>query len=522
MSLVAIPVKIDIAPSLVSTTPPGRSWTVRPPQRLKDGDFRFFDPTTGATVRVRLPVWKDDNHNAGGYFTLDRNGKRYSIDAWSPAAALGDKGKATALKLLQGGGIDPRNIEIVPTHRRALGGDGREYWLPVARKTRGDGVALYFAMQKAQIPTDGSAWMRQGDLPAFRQGFTEARRGEAFLKGYQIGQTVLGIVALIRVPSAGARQKGRGDFELQDAQGQVSMDPSTGKPLGEIRDSRGRLLNQEVDSKTKASGSPPKSTASKEPSPPPRGGEIERINVTPSQDLSRRNRLKGSVNLGSEEARVQVFNEYFRHVQPKESAGDFAKMGRRRIEDAVGQDLYKKEYAGQPDSFFTAVEFLFRGRLNNAVARDSRNLAGGSAAASDLARVRLSLRVTVVLDWAVQKLPQYRGWASRGISVSDPAYLAVKMGVGRLIKFPQASHAYAVQDVNSRVNPYTQRYDSVELLIQAKNGRLSSLGPDSKQPRNALNQPMREVIFPSDSVFRVFNDQVTPKGRRVITLIQVK
>jgi hypothetical protein len=33
------------------------------------------------------------------------------------------------------------------------------------------------------------------------------------------------------------------------------MDPSTGKPRGEIRDSRGRLLNQEVDSKTSASGS---------------------------------------------------------------------------------------------------------------------------------------------------------------------------------------------------------------------------------------------------------------------------
>jgi hypothetical protein len=346
------------------------------------------------------------------------------------------------------------------------------------------------------------------------------------LQGYQIGQTALGIAALISVPIAGARQKkDRGDFELQDAQGRrlkVSMDPSTGKPRGEIRDSRGRLLNQEVDSKTKASGSPPKSTASKEPSPPPRGGEIERINVTPSQDLSGRDRLKGSVNLGSEEARVQVFNEYFRHVQPNASVGDFAKMGRRRIEDAVGQDLYKKEYAGQPDSFFTAVEFLFRGRFNNEVARDSRNLAGGSAAASDLARVRLSLRVTDVLDWAVQKLPQYRGWASRGISVSDPAYLADKMSVGTLITFPQASHAYAVQDVNSRLNPYTQRYDSVELLIQAKNGRLSSLGPDSKQPKNALNQPMREVIFPKDSVFRVVNDQVTPKGRRVITLFQVK
>ena len=96
------------------------------------------------------------------------------------------------------------------------------------------------------------------------------------------------------------------------------------------------------------------------------------------------------------------------------------------------------------------------------------------------------------------------------------------MSVGTLLKFPQPSHAYAVQDVNSRVNPYTQSYDSVELLIQAKNGRLSSLGPDSKQPTNALNQPMREVIFPSDSVFRVVNDQVTPEGRRVITLIQVK
>jgi hypothetical protein len=172
-----------VAQAIAPTTPTGTSWTGRPPQRQQDGDFRFFDDTTGATVRVRLPVWKDDNHNAGGYFTLDRNGKRYSIDAWSPAAALGGRGEATALKLLQGGGIDPRNIEIVPTHRRALGGDGREYWLPVARKTREDGGALYFAMQKAQIPTDGSAWMRQGDLPAFRKGFTDARRGGGFFAG---------------------------------------------------------------------------------------------------------------------------------------------------------------------------------------------------------------------------------------------------------------------------------------------------------------------------------------------------
>jgi hypothetical protein len=520
MSVVAIPAKTQIASSPASTTPTGTSWTGRPPQRLKDGDFRFFDDTTGATVRVRLPVWKEDNYNAGGYFTLDRNGKRQPIDAWSPAAALGDRGKETALKLLKGGGIDPRNIEIVPTHRRALGGDGREYWLPVARKTREDGVALYFAMQKAQIPTDGSAWMRQGDIPAFREGFTDARRGEAFLGVYQIGQTALGIAALISAPIAGARQKDRGHFELRDAQGRrltVSMDPSTGKPRGEIRDSRGRLLNQEADSKTKASGSPPKSTASKEPSPPPRGGKIERINVTPSQDLLRRSRLKGRVNLHSEEARVKIFDEFFRHVQPNVTAVELAKMGRERIKNAVGPDLYSRDYALQPDSLFTAVEFLFRGRgYYYEVARDSRKLAGGDAAASDLTRVRLSLRVVDVLDWGVQKLPQYRGWTSRGLSSLD------KMQVRTLVKFPILSHAYVVPDVNSRLNPYVQRNDSVELLILANNGRLSSLGPDSNHPRNALNQPLREVIFPSDSVFRVVNDQVMPSGKRVVKLIQVK
>jgi hypothetical protein len=33
---------------------------------------------------------------------------------------------------------------------------------------------------------------------------------------------------------------------------------------------------------------------------------------------------------------------------------------------------------------------------------------------------------------------------------------------------------------------------------------------------------LREVIFPSDSVFRVVNDQVMPSGKRVVKLIQVK
>jgi hypothetical protein len=223
------------------------------------------------------------------------------------------------------------------------------------------------------------------------------------------------------------------------------------------------------------------------------------------------------VNLHSEEARVKIFDEFFRHVQPNVTAVELAKMGRERIKNAVGPDLYSRDYALQPDSLFTAVEFLFRGRgYYYEVARDSRKLAGGDAAASDLTRVRLSLRVVDVLDWGVQKLPQYRGWTSRGLSSLD------KMQVRTLVKFPILSHAYVVPDVNSRLNPYVQRNDSVELLILANNGRLSSLGPDSNHPRNALNQPLREVIFPSDSVFRVVNDQVMPSGKRVVKLIQVK
>jgi hypothetical protein len=145
--------------------------------------------------------------------------------------------------------------------------------------------------------------------------------------------------------------------------------------------------------------------------------------------------------LHSEEARVKIFDEFFRHVQPNVTAVELAKMGRERIKNAVGPDLYRRDYAPQPDSFFTVVEFMFRGRFNVQVGLDSRKLAGGDAAASDLTRVRLSLRVVDVLDWGVQKLPQYRGWASRGLSSLD------KMQVGTLVKFPKLSHAYVVPDV---------------------------------------------------------------------------
>lgn len=190
-----------IAQANSADTPESTSWTGRPPQRQEDLSFDFFDPETGQTVRVRnQPLWKDDNWNLGGYFTVDAQGNRHNISAWSPAAASGQNAREVVLGLLQNGGIDPANVTVEQTHRQTMGGDGGVHWIPTARQTRADGLALFHAKRNAQIPTDSNREIRPGDNPEFAQGYRDAELGNNVMNIYAGVQTVVGLAGTVSAP----------------------------------------------------------------------------------------------------------------------------------------------------------------------------------------------------------------------------------------------------------------------------------------------------------------------------------
>jgi hypothetical protein len=75
--------------------------------------------------------------------------------------------------LLTQGRIDPGQIKPRPTHERVFGGDGRQHWLPLAKKTFNDGQAAFWAHEAAKIPTPS---VPKGGEPDFKRGWHEASR----------------------------------------------------------------------------------------------------------------------------------------------------------------------------------------------------------------------------------------------------------------------------------------------------------------------------------------------------------
>ncbi|NJM33597.1 MAG: hypothetical protein HC850_01605 [Rhodomicrobium sp.] len=223
--------------------PQSTSWTGRPPQRQEDLNFRFFDDRTGQTVTVIQPLWKDDNWNLGGYFTMDSQGQRHNISAWSPAAAHGVNARDVVLDLLNQGLIDPGNVTITQTHAQMLGGDGAPHWIPTARQTYQDGVALFHAQRAAQIPTDSSVTIQPSDNAAFASGYRDAELGDRVLAGYALFQTSLAIAGTVVAPINMARIQGRGNFDIVNPNtGQrlrVSSNPRTGGINGTLYDRNG-------------------------------------------------------------------------------------------------------------------------------------------------------------------------------------------------------------------------------------------------------------------------------------------
>jgi hypothetical protein len=236
-------VNTEVAQAVSPGMPEGTSWTGRPPQRQEDLNFKFFDERTGQTVTVTQPLWKDDNWNLGGYFTVDTQGNRHNIDAWSPAAAHGQNARQVVLKLVNEGLIDLRNVSIVQTHRQMFGGDGGVYWIPTARQTREDGTALFHAQRAAQIPTDSARTIQPNDNPEFARGYRDAELGDRVLAGYALFQTSLAIAGTVVAPINTARIQGRGNFEVVNPNtGQrlrVSSDPRTGGVQGTLYDRNG-------------------------------------------------------------------------------------------------------------------------------------------------------------------------------------------------------------------------------------------------------------------------------------------
>lgn len=218
-----------------AAAPTTTSWTGKPAQRQEDLRFSFFDNTTGRTVTVTQPLWKDDNWNLGGYFTLDKNGRRVDISAWSPAAAGGQNAREVVLNLYNSGSIDPRQVTIAQTHRQTLGGDGGAHWLPTARATAQDGVALFNAQRAAGIPTGSAREIRPNDSTAFAEGYRNAEITERVVAGYAIGQTVLGIASPLgrgRAPTTIVN--GRTGQRLD-----ITSNPRTGGITGTLSDRNG-------------------------------------------------------------------------------------------------------------------------------------------------------------------------------------------------------------------------------------------------------------------------------------------
>jgi hypothetical protein len=165
----------------------------RPAQVVGPGiGARFFDDRLGVTVSVTMPLYKDDDSAPGGYFTIDRHGRRHDIAGWSPAAAE-RHGRELAARLLSRGAIDPSRVDARRSHERVFGGDGAQHWVPTARRTRQDGQATFQAFEAARIPT-GS--VPRGGSTEFARGFAQARRDARLAAGFALVEQALTVAGL--------------------------------------------------------------------------------------------------------------------------------------------------------------------------------------------------------------------------------------------------------------------------------------------------------------------------------------
>jgi hypothetical protein len=109
-----------------------------------------FSDGSGSTTTVRLPLYKDDNGNLGGYFTMV-GGQRVPLQGWSPGAAQGHAGQVIESLWAQGR-IDASHASTRRTHERVMGGDGAQHWVPLARQSARDGRNLFWAYNAAGLP----------------------------------------------------------------------------------------------------------------------------------------------------------------------------------------------------------------------------------------------------------------------------------------------------------------------------------------------------------------------------------
>jgi hypothetical protein len=250
----------------------------RPAQVVGQGiGARFFDDRLGVTVTVKIPLYKDDNFNLGGYFTIDRHGRRHDIAGWSPAAAE-RHGRDLAARLLSRVAIDPRQVVVHRTHERVLGGDGGQHWVPTARRTQQDGQATFWAFEAARIPT-GS--VPRGASPEFARGFAHARRVARLATGLAVLEQALTVAGLGAKPV----RLGTG---YRIAEGRGGADPIAG---GSVRhETRAPVARRPP------SNAPPRAS-------PPDGTMIRRVNPRNPTEISI---ASGRMHAGAKLSAAQV------------------------------------------------------------------------------------------------------------------------------------------------------------------------------------------------------------------------
>ena len=177
----------------------------RPAHVRREGLSASFFDGAGSTTTVRLPLYKDDNGNLGGYFTMV-GGKRVALQGWSPAAAQSN-GREVIESLRAQGRIDPDSMITRRTHERVMGGDGGQHWMPLARQSASDGRDAFWAYTAAGIPTDA---VPKGGTPAFARGWNEARRGRGLLAGMAAVDATLGVLGAGAGAARGLRPSTRG------------------------------------------------------------------------------------------------------------------------------------------------------------------------------------------------------------------------------------------------------------------------------------------------------------------------
>ena len=200
----------DAGPACRVSAAPVMGSNGRPAHVQREGlTASFFDK--GFTTTVRLPLYKDDNWNLGGYFTRV-GGMRVPVGGWSPEAA-----QASGSKVIQSlraqGRIDPRLISKQSrTHHQIKGSDGQLYWVPVPGKSRLDGNLAFWAHHAAGLATNS---VPKGGTSEFGRGWNAARRDRGLLAGMAVVDSVLGIVGAgagatrgLRPPTRGGRQAG--------------------------------------------------------------------------------------------------------------------------------------------------------------------------------------------------------------------------------------------------------------------------------------------------------------------------